>query len=156
MVKFKDIVFDHDGTLVDTTVYPRSLFKGLKELLHDLNSQGVNCYIWTARNRQSTTEILTELGVIGQFKAMSCGGEMAQKPSVEGIENLGINPSKDGVLVIGDSLGDVIGGSSFGAFSAGALWGHGTDRGRAQMQKVGADICFATVEEFKKFLKDKI
>lgn len=151
MTKFKHIIFDHDGTLVDTTKYPRSLFKGMKELLKTLRSHGVECYVWTARNRASTVEILESLAIIGHFKALSCGGEMTPKPSTDGLEALLIDAPKEEILVIGDSFGDVIGGTSFGAFSVGALWGHGSENARSQMEKVGAQKCFSSVSEFETF-----
>ena len=155
-MKFKHIIFDHDGTLVNTTVYPRSLYAGMKELLKLLSSQGVSCYVWTARNRASTVEILESLAIIGQFKALSCGGEMTPKPSIDGLEALMIEAPKEEILVVGDSFGDVIGGASFGAYSVGALWGHGTESARSQMEQVGANQCFSTVADFRKFLSDKI
>lgn len=156
MKEFKHIIFDHDGTLVDTTVNPRSLYAGINELLKLLRDNGVSCYVWTARNRASTVEILESLAIIGHFKGMSCGGEMASKPSVDGLEQLLIDAPKEEIVVVGDSFGDVIGGASFGVFSAGALWGHGGTSASSQMEKMGANKCFETVEEFKEFLKDKI
>lgn len=156
MKKFKHIIFDHDGTLVDTSTGPRSLFKGIKELLKLLSSEDVSCYIWTARNRSSTVEILESLAIIGQFKAMSCGQEMAPKPSVDGLEILMIDAPKKEILVVGDSLGDIIGGSSFGAYTVGALWGHGSEQGRSQMESVGANQCFSRVIDFENFLRENI
>lgn len=156
MAKFKHIIFDHDGTLVDTTTYKRALFPGMKGLLKTLEKNGVTSYIWTARNRPSTVEILSSLAIIGQFKGMSCGGEMTAKPSIDGLESLMIKAPKEEILLIGDSLGDIVGGVSFGAFTVGALWGHGSDQGRKVMLEYGAKECFKTVAEFENFLKDKI
>lgn len=81
---------------------------------------------------------------------------MTPKPSIDGLEALLIEAPKEEILVIGDSFGDVIGGTSFGAFSVGALWGHCSENASSQMEKVGAQKCFSSVAEFNFFLKDKI
>lgn len=156
MAKFKHIIFDHDGTLVDTTSFKRSLYPGMKTLLKNLSERGVTCYVWTARNRVSTVEILSSLAIIGQFKAMSCGGEMTAKPSTDGLKNLMIEAPFEEILLVGDSLGDIVGGVSFGAYTVGALWGHGSDHGRAPMLANGAKECFKTVAEFEIFVKSNI
>ena len=66
------IVFDHDGTLVNTDKFPYSLFNGMKELLLDLKSQGFELYIWTARPRRSVLEITNQLGIDHLFTAFFC------------------------------------------------------------------------------------
>lgn len=156
MAKIKHVIFDHDGTLVDTTSFKRELFPGIVELLKYLSSQGIKSYIWTARNRDSTVEILQSLAIIDHFSGFACGGEMKPKPSVQGLESLLIEDRSESIALVGDSLGDMIGGRSFGALCIGALWGHGNLDGEKVMLESGADICFGNVLEFKKFLEDKI
>jgi phosphoglycolate phosphatase-like HAD superfamily hydrolase len=150
--KFTHIVFDHDGTLVDTTKYPTRSFNGMSHLLKDLVRQGVKLYVWTARGRGSTIEILKSLAMIEHFDLLSCGGEDNPKPSPAGIESIlpDVNPSK--VVVIGDSTGDMVGGSAFGAFCIGALWSHGDKRASKIMSDNGADKSFISVDELREFL----
>lgn len=156
MKKIKHVIFDHDGTLVDTTSFRRELYPGIRELLKYLSAQGIKSYVWTARNRASTVEILQSLAIIKHFSGFACGGEMQPKPSVQGLESLLIEDGAHSTVVIGDSLGDMIGGKSFGACSVGALWGHGSLRSEQLMLESGAEVCFANVLEFKDFLESKI
>lgn len=156
MSNIEAVVFDHDGTLVDTTGYPPKLFLGMKECLMELNSKGLKLYIWTARTRRSTIEILEYLDIIGQFELLSCGGESSSKPSPEGIKDILFDLDPKKAIVVGDSLGDMIGGSSFGAVTVGAMWGHGSDRAANVMKENGADACFLEVEDFKNYVLKKV
>lgn len=151
--KFTHIVFDHDGTLVNTSQYPTQAYAGITKLLPELLRCGYKLYVWTARGRGSTVEILRSLDMIGHFELLSCGSENGAKPSPEGIQAIlpGIDPSK--VIVIGDSTGDMMGGSAFGAYCIGALWAHGRqESGRRIMSEHGANKSFISVEELKEFL----
>ena len=156
MSKVQHIVFDHDGTLVDTSTYKKELFSGILEVLEFLKSRDIICHIWTARNRASTVEILRSLAIIDHFHALACSPEMNAKPSPEGIESLLIDSKPSEVMVIGDSLVDMIGGKSYGALTVGALWAHGADQGRTPMLEAGADICFVKVLDLKKYIESKI
>lgn len=156
MRKFKAIVFDHDGTLVDTSSYQRLLYPGVKEMLTELAELGVDLYVWTARERGSLVEILQYLDIIGHFKLLSCGGETAAKPSALGISEMIFNIDPSEVVVIGDSLGDMQGGKSFGGYCVVAMWSHGQDEARKMYQEAGANECFLDVEDCLKFLKENI
>jgi phosphoglycolate phosphatase-like HAD superfamily hydrolase len=159
---FTHIVFDHDGTLVNTEQYPTQAFEGMSELLPELLRCGYKLYVWTARGRGSTVEILRSLAMIEHFDLLSCGSENSAKPSPEGIQAIlpGIEPSK--VIVIGDSAGDMMGGSAFGAYCIGALWGHGSGAHEQEMSRLeasrkimsehGANKSFISVNELKEFL----
>lgn len=156
MSNIEAVVFDHDGTLVNTTGYPPKLFEGMKDCLSDLRAKGLKLYIWTARTRRSTVEILEYLGIMSQFELLSCGGESSAKPSSEGIKDILFDLDPKKVVVIGDSLGDMIGGSHFGGITIGAMWGHGSARAEQVMKENGADACFLKVEDFKKYILEKI
>ena len=66
------IVFDHDGTLVNTDISPYSLFPGMKDLLVDLKAFGFELYIWTARPRRSVLESTKKLDIIHFFSELYC------------------------------------------------------------------------------------
>lgn len=155
----KYIVFDHDGTLVDTASYPTRLYPGMKDLINDISDLDCELFVWTARNRNSTIEILDSLGIISEFKDLSCVGssEAAQKPSPEGIQNMLLHAeSRDEVIVIGDSLGDMIGGKRYGAHTIGALWSHGNMDSQQTYIDHGADIFFTDINECRNYLIKKI
>ena len=79
--KPKNVVFDCDGTLVDTSSSKYKLFPGIKELLHELSSECL-LYVWTARGRSSTLRILEELGVISYFDSFSTVDDHFPKPQL--------------------------------------------------------------------------
>lgn len=149
-----NIVFDHDGTLVDTES-SRSLFPGIYELIHELNKSGTNLYVWTARNRASTVEFLKTLGIIGEFEDLSTATDALPKPVVDGLLAMlpnDFDPKK--TVVIGDSYTDMIGAKKIGALALGVCWGHQSSEQREILVEFGADHIFNHVSELKEFLNN--
>jgi phosphoglycolate phosphatase len=154
--KVKHIVFDHDGTLVDTSGYNRSLFPGMLDFLNELTEHGVKLYVWTARGRRSTVEILDFFDITEMFSDLSCGPEALSKPSPEGIRNMLGDVDPQSVAVIGDSIGDLVGGAEFGALCIGAMWGHTNTSASKVMLENGADFVCRDVNECRKIIKEYI
>ena len=117
----KHIVFDHDGTLVDTKSRP-FLFEGILDLLTELQKKGLKLYIWTARDRNSTLKILKSLDIMGFFEDISTATDCESKPAITGLEYMLDSFSKDSILMIGDSSSDIIGAQKFGIKSIAACW----------------------------------
>jgi len=152
MEKITHVVFDHDGTLVDTSRLERSLYPGIKDLVHFLADNNISMYVWTARSYASTKEILNKLGLASKFIDI-CGSNNAPgKPSPAGLEYLIPEVEAQNVIVIGDSLGDIIGGTKFGAHCIGASWGHGDETVAQMYAEYGAKASFLTVEECKQYI----
>ncbi len=150
------IIFDHDGTIVNTCVLPRYVFQGLTTLLQKLYDLNIPMYVWTARSKESAITSLEEQNILHFFQDV-CGGQTtAPKPSPEGIEYLVPEASAENVIVIGDSIGDIIGGKMFGAFTIGALWSHGSSEYAQSFYDEGADLCVQTVDELTDFLMNRI
>jgi phosphoglycolate phosphatase len=116
------IVFDHDGTLVNTDISPYSLFPGMKDLLVDLKAFGFELYIWTARPRRSVLESTKKLDIIHFFSELYCYDDGLPKPHVMGLEKLTSGISKKNILHIGDSLTDIQGAHAFGIEVVAACW----------------------------------
>jgi phosphoglycolate phosphatase len=154
--KITHIVFDHDGTLVNMGILEQSLFPGMYELLEFLVEEKVKLYVWTARSKASTIESLKTHKVMHLFEDICGGTDAPGKPSADGIHYLlpQINPKN--VVVIGDSLGDIIGGKKFGAQTIGAMWGHQDPTAGRIYTEYGANNSFLTVNEFKEFIENKI
>jgi len=83
----KHVIFDCDGTLIDTSNRQYQLFEGIKELIQELSPHCL-LYVWTARGRSSTLRILQELGVSSYFDGVSCWDDSLPKPHIEGLQNL--------------------------------------------------------------------
>jgi phosphoglycolate phosphatase len=143
----KHIVFDHDGTLVDTSSMTPSLFDGILELLTELEKIDVKIYLWTARGRGSTIEILKSLEIIGFFEDISTATDCEPKPSTVGLDAMLSGTPKDSIIMIGDSPGDIYGARNFGIKSVGAAWAYHDSRMLNALKDEGASVVCETVNE---------
>ncbi len=116
------IIFDHDGTLVDTDHSPYSLFSGMRELLIELKSQDFELYIWTARPRRSVLETAKKLDFAHFFTGLYCYDDGLSKPHPMGLLSLTEGIPKSEILHIGDSLSDIEGAKAFGIEVVHACW----------------------------------
>jgi phosphoglycolate phosphatase-like HAD superfamily hydrolase len=116
------IVFDHDGTLVNTDSPDFILFKGIKELLADLSDLGFLLSVWTARGQQSTLESLKHLNVANYFWEIYGHDSGVSKPHPLGLVKLTAGFKAENILHIGDSLGDVEGAKALGIDVIAACW----------------------------------
>jgi phosphoglycolate phosphatase-like HAD superfamily hydrolase len=117
------IVFDHDGTLVDTRHHPYELFTGMKDFLAELKSLGFTLVVWTARPRKSTLEITKRLDISQFFDEFYCFDDGLPKPNIAGLSTLCDGIDKNKILHIGDSLSDIDGAKAFGVEVVAACWG---------------------------------
>ncbi len=116
------IIFDHDGTLVNTDVPDFKLFTGIKELLVDLSNAGFELAIWTARGHRSTVESLKRLEINSYFGEIYGHDDGLSKPNAMGLTKITEGLDKKNVLHIGDSIGDLDGALAFGIDVIAACW----------------------------------
>mgnify|MGYP000468727226 CR=1 FL=1 len=160
--KIKYVVFDHDDTLVDTSGGRPRLFDGVDALLERLQEQGVKLYIWTARTRFSTVEILKSLGIISRFELLTCSTDAWPKPQKEGLLSMLDDASGGEVIIVGDGALDMFGAKAYGAFGIGAMWaikdaGEELREQRARsLKECGAQSLAYTVSECSKIIFEKL
>lgn len=118
----KYIVFDCDGTLIDSGQSSCPLYPGILALLLELKSQGHQLYVWTARDRQSTLRILSNNQVLQLFESVYTFDEGPIKPDPSGLEKMLRGIAKDSICMIGDTFNDILGAQNFGVMSIAALW----------------------------------
>lgn len=149
----KHIVFDCDGTLVDTSSYKYELYPGIKDLILALST---NCtlYVWTARDRRSTLRILAELEVLLFFEGICTADDSIPKPHISGIQQLVQGVQKSQICVIGDTTNDIIGAKNFGAKSIGALWN--TEVNGAILMDSGCDFLASAPSECLEWVNKNI
>ena len=116
------IIFDHDGTLVNTDLPDFKLFTGIKELLVDLSNAGFVLSVWTARSHRSTVESLKHLEIAPYFSEIYGHDDGLPKPHPMGLRKITEGFEKNNLLHIGDSLGDLEGASAFGIDVIAACW----------------------------------
>jgi len=116
------VIFDHDGTLINTDTPDFKVFPGIKELLVDLKAAGIEMSVWTARSHRSTVESLKNAEIAGFFGEIYGHDDGMPKPHPMGLSQITNGFSRDSVIHIGDSLGDLDGANSFGIAVIAACW----------------------------------
>ncbi|MEA9356456.1 HAD-IA family hydrolase [Bacteriovorax sp. PP10] len=118
----KMVIFDHDGTLVDTETPDFKVFPGIKELLVDLNNAGFEMAVWTARSHRSTVESLKNADIASFFGEIYGHDDGISKPHPMGLSQITNGIDRESVIHIGDSLGDLDGANAFGIAVIAACW----------------------------------
>lgn len=147
----RHVVFDCDGTLVDTRVFPYQLFPGIKDLLLDLHHDHF-LYVWTARDRRSTRRILEESGVYHLFEKVCTVDDALPKPNIDGIQHLVGEFPKKSCCVIGDTSSDIMGAKNFGVLGLGAVWN--IDAKVEILREAGADFIVSHPLECSKLVRE--
>lgn len=146
------IIFDHDGTLVNTNDQDYTLYSGVRELLQLLKLHGLHLSVWTARSHQSTSQSLDRLDILDLFDDIYGHDDGHSKPNAMGLERLCVGYSKDQVLHIGDSRADIEGAQGFGIEVIAACWNN-PNQVQNFMQKT--HMVAITVDDCKEFIAKK-
>ncbi len=115
------VVFDHDGTLMETGPNP-FVYEGIRELIAVLKKKQIDLFIWSARPRGSLLRYLKEMGLAEYFLELKSSDDTIPKPNPAGLFDLsqGIEPGH--IVHIGDGLGDFQGASALGIPFIAAAW----------------------------------
>ena len=116
------VIFDHDGTLINTDTPDFKVFPGIKELLVDLKAAGVEMSVWTARSHRSTVESLKNAEIAAFFGEIYGHDDGMAKPHPMGLSQITNGIDRDSVIHIGDSIGDIDGANAFGIAVIAACW----------------------------------
>lgn len=147
------VVFDCDGTLLNTNSSRPAFFPGIKELLLDL-AKDCQLFVWTARGRASTLRILEENGVRHLFQGISTPDDAPSKPHVQGLCDLAGTERKNSICVIGDSSMDMVGARNFGVLAIGAVWN--TNANAAYLREAGADFIVSDPSECSTLIRSNL
>lgn len=104
------------------------LFPGVVTMIRRLQKLGHIFYLWTARDRSSTLDLLRQVGIINWFKDIRCGDDGERKPHPEGLQEMLSDINKEDIIMVGDGTMDIEGAKQFGVASIGAIWSRVTNR----------------------------
>jgi phosphoglycolate phosphatase len=149
----KHVVFDCDGTILDTSSFKYSLFPEVKDLLLELSTDCL-LYVWTARDRQSTQRIFKELGILHFFEAICTFDDALPKPHISGMVSLVGEFPKNSICVIGDTTNDIFGAKNFGVMSIGAIWNK--EAKSLILKEAGADFIVSHPSECSKLIRQNL
>lgn len=147
----KIVIFDHDGTLVDTSSSQKKLYPGIKEMVEELKSLDIKLFVWTARPSGSAVEILKSLGIIGAFEEVYGGNELYPKPDPRGIKEL---LGKGDTFMVGDTYVDMIAGTELKAYCLGACWDK--ESNAMELRQFGAQAIATSAQECLAFIKKNL
>jgi len=128
------------------------LYPGMKEILEYLKKESYPLGIFTGKGSEASMITLKKLDIDHYFDLIVTGDNVENpKPSPEGIlkfvNHFGLKPEK--VLMIGDSVSDVIASKEAGVKIASALW---DSYGEEEVKTLQSDYYFHSVEELNHFI----
>jgi len=104
--KFADL---YRNTFLSSSQAPPVLFKGVKEMILDLESTGVMLAVATGKSRQGLQHSIIDSGLNKYFHASRCADETCSKPNPQMLEELldEFSLSADDAVMIGDTEYDM-------------------------------------------------
>lgn len=131
---------------VPVGIYENAPYPGIRELLQTLSSQGHKLYVATSKPEEMAITVLRHFD-LEQFFTGICGAAMDEsRTNKEEVIAylLEKNGTADNMLMIGDTVFDVLGAASHGIPAIGVSWGYGDPE---EMRKAGAKAVAANMEE---------
>lgn len=132
------------------------LFPGIKECIELVYNKKLPLGVFTGKGRRTTDISLTKLGVKDYFDPIITGDDVKNfKPSGDGIRIFmkKFNLPAEEVLMIGDSIHDILAARDAGVPVASVLW---ESYGKDEVIDMKPDYMFHTVEELYEFLKKSL
>lgn len=127
------------------------VYEGMKELLKKLRIKGIKICVVTLKNGDVARNVIKGLELSSLVDIVVGDGDSKEsKPSPKQIiyacKKLGVD-IKD-IVIVGDSIVDIIAGKRAGCLTIGVLWGFST---KNELKNVGADYLISDVNELERF-----
>lgn len=127
-------------------IYENTPYPGIHQLLQTLKSHGHRLYVATSKPEEMAVTVLRHFD-LEQFFTGICGAAMDEsRTNKEEVIAylLEKNGTADNMLMIGDTVFDVLGAASHGIPAIGVSWGYGDPE---EMRKAGAKAVASNMEE---------
>ena len=127
-------------------IFENTPYPGIRNLLETLNRQGHKLFVATSKPEEMAITVLRHFD-LEQFFTGICGATMDEsRTNKEEVIAylLEKNGTADNMLMIGDTVFDVLGAASHGIPTIGVSWGYGDPE---EMRKAGAKAVVSNMEE---------
>ena len=131
--------------------FENSPYPGIRELLQALHERGHRLFVATSKPEGMSVEILEHFGLAGFFTDI-CGATMdGSRSTKEDVIAylLGRNKGEGEILMVGDTVYDIIGAKAHGIPAVGVDWGYGKTK---DMIDAGAAAIAYTTQELLEIL----
>ncbi len=131
------------------------LYPGIVDILNDIKSKDIKIAIFTGKGRKTTDITLEILDIKKYFDLIVTGDDVKNhKPSPEGIFRFidTFNLNKNKVLMVGDSVADIIASREAGIDIASVVW---DSYAKDEVMRLNP-IYFETVNSFRTWLLERI
>ncbi|GLX66098.1 HAD family hydrolase [Paenibacillus glycanilyticus] len=123
---YKAVIFDIDGTLIDTRRHAIEVFEGIREMLHDLSEHPVLRGIVTSRTSQEYLDDFVPFGLVRDLPFALCADDTKRhkphpEPLLKFLEISGAEAAA--TLYIGDTVYDYECARDAGVDFGLAMWG---------------------------------
>ncbi len=129
-----------------------TLHTGIIDLLNLLKSKNKSLSIFTGKGEKTTLITLNELGIKKYFELIIHGDNVTNsKPSSEGIKKIihNFQLKNDEVIMVGDSVHDILSAREAGILIASALW---DSYNKEEVISLNPELSFLTVDDLKNWL----
>lgn len=133
-------------------IFENTPYPGIRELLETLNRQGHKLFVATSKPEEMAITVLRHFDLEQYFTGI-CGAAMDEsRTNKEEVIAylLEKNGTADNMLMIGDTVFDVLGAASHGIPAIGVSWGYGNPE---EMRKAGAIAVAKNMEELLRYIE---
>ena len=125
----------------DIGIFENEPYDGVFPMLDSLKAAGIRLAVATGKPEAFSLRILEKFGLMGYFEFLGGddfeGSRKEKHTVIEYVLSALGDPDREGVLMVGDRMHDVIGAHESGIKCLGALWGYG---GSEELEKYGVDL----------------
>jgi len=153
--KFKEVYDEYYSFYRENHPRMADLYPGIVDILKELKERKILTSIFTGKGRKTTEITLEILGINNLFDMIVTGDDVINhKPSPEGIIKFieTYNLNRDNVLMVGDSVADIIAAKEAEIDIASVVW---DSYAKDKVIKLNP-LHFFNVNDFKKWLMERI
>lgn len=140
------------NTLNENYIDP--LYPGIKTLISRLHKNNIATYIWTGRDRESAITLFEKHNIKDLFSDMMFMDTCIPKPNEDGLNRMLNGIAKSKIIMIGDSLTDLIGANNYGINCFIVDW-HNKGK-QKEFYNEGAELVTSDIDELYNNLIDRL